>query len=179
MEAAFVLEATVVLEATSGTEARAMHATPPAAEAAPASPVGVDRGGEDERQQRPHEPETDDLLHVRLLPGGLHGCEVSPPWRLERETARPSYCIVTLQIARGIPVFTFHGLDMQIERSTRERIAVGFAETLAVDHHNVDDALWTAMRRHFSEAEIPELAAHSMLYIEFGRLNEIAGVDPV
>jgi alkylhydroperoxidase family enzyme len=62
--------------------------------------------------------------------------------------------------------------------TSRERIAVRFAETLAVDHHKVDDALWTEMRRHFSEAEITELAAHTMLYIGFGRLNEIVGVDP-
>jgi hypothetical protein len=34
------------------------------------------------------------------------------------------------------------------------------------------------MRRHFSEAEIIELAAHATLYIGFGRLDEIAGLDP-
>ena len=54
-----------------------------------------------------------------------------------------------------------------------------FAETPAVDHHKVDDALWTEMRRHLSEAEITELAAHTMLYIGFGRLNEIVGVVAV
>jgi hypothetical protein len=121
MEVASVLEATVVLEATAGTEARAMHSAPPALEPAPVSPDGVDRGGEDrggeDEGQHPHEPETDDLLHGRLLPGGLHRCEVSPPWRLERGSARLTYCIVTLQTSPWIPVFTFHGLDMQIERS--------------------------------------------------------------
>jgi hypothetical protein len=165
LDATSVLDAASVLDATSVLEARAMHTTPHATEPAPASPVGVDRGGEDEGQQRPDEPETDDLLHIRLLPGGLHGCEVSPPWRLEREPARLSYRIVTLQIAQGIPVFTFHGLDMQ-------------AETLAVDHPKVDDALWAEMRRHFSEAEITELVAHTTLHIGFGRLNEIVGLDP-
>lgn len=53
-----------------------------------------------------------------------------------------------------------------------------FAEKLAVDHHKVDDALWTDMRRHFSEAEIIGLAAHTTRYIGFGRLNEIVGLDP-
>lgn len=53
-----------------------------------------------------------------------------------------------------------------------------FAEKLAVDHHKVDDALWTEMRRHFSEAEIIGLAAHTTRYIGFGRLNEIVGLDP-
>ena len=50
-----------------------------------------------------------------------------------------------------------------------------FAEKLAVDHHKVDDALWSELRRHFSEAEIIELVAHTTLYIGFGRFNEIVG----
>ena len=62
--------------------------------------------------------------------------------------------------------------------SARERAAIRFAEKLAVDHHKIDDALWAEMRRHFSEAEIIELAAHTTLYIGFGRFNEILGIDP-
>ena len=52
-----------------------------------------------------------------------------------------------------------------------------FADKMATDHLNVDAALWTELRRHFSEAEIIELAAHTTLYIGFGRLNEILGVE--
>jgi len=59
----------------------------------------------------------------------------------------------------------------------RERAALHFAEKLAVDHHKVDDALWAEVRRHFSEAEVIELVAHTTLYIGFGRLNEIIGLD--
>ena len=62
--------------------------------------------------------------------------------------------------------------------SARERAAVRFAEKLAIDHHKVDDALWADLRRHFSEAEIIELAAHTTLYIGFGRFNEIVGLEP-
>jgi len=62
--------------------------------------------------------------------------------------------------------------------SPRERAAIRFAEKLAVDHHKVDDALWSELRAHFSEAEIVELVAHATLYIGFGRFNEIVGVDP-
>lgn len=61
----------------------------------------------------------------------------------------------------------------------RERAAVRFAEKLAVDHHKVDDALWSELRRHFSEAEVIELVMHTMLYIGLGRFNEIIGLDPV
>lgn len=62
--------------------------------------------------------------------------------------------------------------------SSRERAGLRFAEKLAVDHLKVDDELWSEVRRHFSEAEIIELAAHTTLYIGFGRLNEIVGLDP-
>jgi alkylhydroperoxidase family enzyme len=61
--------------------------------------------------------------------------------------------------------------------SPRERAAVRFAERMAVDHHKVDDALWAELRAHFSEAEIIELATHTTLFIGFGRLNEILGVE--
>ena len=62
--------------------------------------------------------------------------------------------------------------------SPRERAGLRFAEKLAVDHLKVDDELWSEVRRHFSEAEIIELAAHTTLYIGFGRLNAIVGLDP-
>ncbi len=62
--------------------------------------------------------------------------------------------------------------------SPRERTAIRFAEKLAVDHHKIDDAFWAELRRSFSEAEIIELTAHTTLYIGFGRLNAILGIDP-
>ena len=34
------------------------------------------------------------------------------------------------------------------------------------------------MRRHFSEAEIIELTAHTTHYLGVGRFNEIVGLDP-
>ncbi|PYM99820.1 MAG: hypothetical protein DME07_18520 [Candidatus Rokuibacteriota bacterium] len=60
----------------------------------------------------------------------------------------------------------------------RERAGIRFAEKLAVDHQKVDDALWSEIRRHFTEAEIVELVAHATLYIGFGRFNEIVGIEP-
>ena len=62
--------------------------------------------------------------------------------------------------------------------SARERAAIRFAEKLAVDHHKVDETLWSELRRHFSEAEIIELVAHTTLYIGFGRFNAIVGLEP-
>jgi alkylhydroperoxidase family enzyme len=62
--------------------------------------------------------------------------------------------------------------------SPREHAALRFAEKLAVDHHKIGDAQWTELREHFTEAEVIELAAHTTLYIGFGRFNEIVGLDP-
>ena len=52
-----------------------------------------------------------------------------------------------------------------------------FAEKLAVDHRKIDDGFWGELRGQFSEAEIIELAAHTTLYIGFGRLNEVIGIQ--
>lgn len=60
----------------------------------------------------------------------------------------------------------------------RERAAVRFAEKLAVDHHKVDDELWSELRGQFSESEIIELAVHTTLFIGLGRFNEVIGLDP-
>jgi alkylhydroperoxidase family enzyme len=62
--------------------------------------------------------------------------------------------------------------------SARERAAIKFAEKLAVDHHKVDDQLWSEVRSHFTEAEIIELVAHTTLFIGLGRFNEIVGLEP-
>ncbi len=60
----------------------------------------------------------------------------------------------------------------------RERAAIRFGEKMAVDHHKVDDALWSELRAHFSDAEIIELAAHVTFFIGFGRFNEVVGLEP-
>lgn len=60
----------------------------------------------------------------------------------------------------------------------REHAAIAFAEKLAVDHHKVDDELWSELRQHFSEAEVIELVMHTTLFIGLGRFNEIVGLDP-
>jgi alkylhydroperoxidase family enzyme len=61
----------------------------------------------------------------------------------------------------------------------RERAALKFADMMATDHLKIDDALFAELRRHFSEAEIVELGVSTAVFIGFGRLNAVIGIDPV
>jgi alkylhydroperoxidase family enzyme len=63
--------------------------------------------------------------------------------------------------------------------SPRERAALTFADLMATDHHKIDDAVFAELRRHFSEAEIVELGMSAALFIGFGRLNAVIGIDPI
>jgi alkylhydroperoxidase family enzyme len=60
----------------------------------------------------------------------------------------------------------------------RERAALTFAELMATDHLKIDDAVFDELKRHFSEAEIVELGVATAMFVGFGRLNAVIGVDP-
>jgi alkylhydroperoxidase family enzyme len=62
--------------------------------------------------------------------------------------------------------------------SPRERAALTFADLMATDHHTIDDAVFAELRRHFSEAEIVELGVSTALFVGFGRLNAVLGIEP-
>lgn len=59
--------------------------------------------------------------------------------------------------------------------SLRERLALRFAERMAMDHHQIDDGFFSALRREFSAAEIIELGLLTGLFLGYGRL--IAALD--
>lgn len=61
----------------------------------------------------------------------------------------------------------------------RERVALRFAELLAVDHHKIDDALFDELRRHFTDGQIIELGVSAALNLGLGRLNAVLGIEPV
>jgi alkylhydroperoxidase family enzyme len=63
--------------------------------------------------------------------------------------------------------------------SPRERAALTFADLMATDHHKADEAVFAELRRHFSEAELVELGVSTALFVGFGRLNTVLGIDPV
>ena len=63
--------------------------------------------------------------------------------------------------------------------SPRERAALRFADLMATDHLKIDDAAFAELRRHLSEAEVVELGVWTAVFIGFGRLNTILGVEPI
>jgi alkylhydroperoxidase family enzyme len=62
--------------------------------------------------------------------------------------------------------------------SPRETLALAYAEKLAVDHHNVDDAFFDELRTQFSDPEILELGMMIGQYIGFGRLLKVLDLEP-
>ena len=62
--------------------------------------------------------------------------------------------------------------------SDRERLALEYAERLAVDHHSVDDAFFDRLRGQFDDAEILELGMMAGQYIGFGRLLKVLDLRP-
>jgi AhpD family alkylhydroperoxidase len=62
--------------------------------------------------------------------------------------------------------------------SPREKAAVRFAETLAINHHAIDQPFLDDLLRHFSEAELMELAWSIVAFIASGRLTKIFDINP-
>ena len=60
----------------------------------------------------------------------------------------------------------------------RERLAVLYAQRLAVDHHNVDAGFFDQLRTAFNDAEILELGMMAGQYIGFGRLLKVLDLEP-
>jgi alkylhydroperoxidase family enzyme len=55
--------------------------------------------------------------------------------------------------------------------SRREQLAMQFAELLAIDHSELDDAVYEDLRAHFSEAELAELHMYCGLMLAGGKLT--------
>jgi alkylhydroperoxidase family enzyme len=64
------------------------------------------------------------------------------------------------------------------ELSEKEKVAVHFAERMTLDANNVDEALWTELRRHYDEGEVVELAAVVGLFNYFNRFNDALEMEP-
>ncbi len=52
----------------------------------------------------------------------------------------------------------------------RDKLAVRFAERMALDHHNVDDEFFAELRQEFTDPEIFELGMITGMFLGYGRL---------
>jgi AhpD family alkylhydroperoxidase len=59
----------------------------------------------------------------------------------------------------------------------RQRLAIEYAERFAVDHHGVDDELFTRLRVRFTDAEILDLTLCLSVYLGLGRALEVLGIE--
>jgi alkylhydroperoxidase family enzyme len=61
--------------------------------------------------------------------------------------------------------------------SEREKIALEFAELMALDHKSIGDEFFRRMRAEFSDAEVVELGMAIGQYIGFGRLLMVLDLE--
>ena len=59
----------------------------------------------------------------------------------------------------------------------RARLAAEYAERYALDHHGIDDDLWTRLRAVYEDRELVELSMCLGCWLGFGRLNRVFGLD--
>lgn len=62
--------------------------------------------------------------------------------------------------------------------SDQERMALEYADRLALDHHSIDDEFFDRLREHFNEAQIVELGMMIGQFIGFGRLLMVLDLEP-
>ena len=61
--------------------------------------------------------------------------------------------------------------------SVREKLALQFAERMALNHHSIDDDFFRSLRREFTAAEILELGMLTGLFLGYGRLLSILDLE--
>jgi len=61
--------------------------------------------------------------------------------------------------------------------SAREKLALQFAEWMALNHHGIDDDFFRSLHCEFKAAEILELGMLTGLFIGYGRLLSILDLE--
>ena len=62
--------------------------------------------------------------------------------------------------------------------STREQLAVEYAELMAINHHAIDDAFFERLHTEFTDPEIVELGMMIGQFIGVGRLLMALDLEP-
>jgi len=104
---------------------------------------------------------------VRLRIATLNGCQTCKAARLAPDTIPEEQAL------------NIDGYADSDAYSPAERAAVRFAEMLAVQHFDIDDAEIVALREHFEDAEILELMMMAGQYIGFGRVLAVLQLETV
>lgn len=65
------------------------------------------------------------------------------------------------------------------EFTVREKLALRFAESMALNHQQVDDRFFQELRQEFNAAEIIELGMLIGLFIGYGRLLAVLDLERV
>ena len=58
-----------------------------------------------------------------------------------------------------------------------EKLALEYADRMALDHHNMDDGFFDRMREHFNDEQILELGMMIGQFIGFGRLLMVLDLE--
>ena len=61
--------------------------------------------------------------------------------------------------------------------STREKLAIEYAERFALDHHSLDDAFYARLRASYSDAEVLDLTVCIGGWLALGRTLHVLGID--
>ena len=102
---------------------------------------------------------------VRLRIATLNGCRTCKAARLDPAHVSEAEAASEVDRADEAPF------------SERERAALRLAETMAVDHFAIDDAMMRSLRTHFSKGELIELMMMIGQYIGFGRVLAILQLE--
>ena len=69
-------------------------------------------------------------------------------------------------------------MDKSLEPfSESERLALEYADRLAIDHHNMDDEFFARLKEHYSDEQILELGMMIGQFIGFGRLLMVLDLE--
>jgi alkylhydroperoxidase family enzyme len=70
-------------------------------------------------------------------------------------------------------------LDRSLETfSHEEQLALEYADRLATDHHNMDDAFFDRLKQYYSDEQVLELGMMIGQFIGFGRLLAVLDLEP-
>jgi AhpD family alkylhydroperoxidase len=61
--------------------------------------------------------------------------------------------------------------------TTREKLAIEYAERFATDHAGIDDAFFARMRSEFADDEIVDLTLCLAVFLGLGRFLAVLGID--